>query len=111
MSFVNKAIMICPKNNMNKVVKIVTIPDILTVDMRPVLILLILFAPIFWPTNVERACEKDIAGTVARVSSRLATEYAAITLVPKVFTIPISASPPMATRVCWIPVGKPILIL
>ena len=59
------------------VVTIVTIPDILIVEIRPALTLFVLLAPIFCPTKVERAWEKDIAGTIAIESNRRATEISA----------------------------------
>jgi len=54
---------------------------------------------------------KFIAGSEANELILITTEYAAMTFVPNVFTILISAVIPTATNVCCIPVGNPIRIL
>ncbi len=77
-----------------------TAPEKRKVIRSPSLILLNCLAPIFWPTNTERAAERVIAGSDAIESIRLAAVNPAITLVPNVLTMPINAIIPRATNVC-----------
>jgi hypothetical protein len=44
------------------------------VALSPLAMRCILFAPIFWPTKVERAAEKFMAGIEANESIRMAME-------------------------------------
>lgn len=57
----------------------------------------------FYPTNTERATNRGMAGRGASESIRLAAVKAAIMFVPNVFTMPVRAIIPRATKVCCIP--------
>ncbi|OQC23975.1 MAG: hypothetical protein BWX71_01928 [Deltaproteobacteria bacterium ADurb.Bin072] len=48
---------------------------------------------------------------MANESTRLAAEKPATASVPKPFTILMSSMCPNATRLCWIPLGRPIFML
>jgi len=110
-SEVNNRTIKSPNSNTPADTKIEIMDDIFKVATNPDRTRSILPAPIFCPTNVDSAAEKFIAGSDANESILAATENAAITLVPKRFTILINAIIPTATKVCCIPVGRPIRML